>query len=74
VQGSTIAGLRSAVWQANSDTRFTMVTDDSMWHYITSVNSEPQSLSLAVATAALGVTAGSRYIVTEVSGARYGAH
>ena len=55
--------------QANSDTRFVMVTDDSLWHYVTFVNSEPQSLALAVACAALGVAAGSRYIVTEVSGA-----
>ncbi len=73
VQGLEIPGLRSAVRQANSDTRFTMVTDDSLWHYIASVNSQPQSLSLAVACAALGVAAGSRYVVTEVSGARYGA-
>ena len=60
--------------QANSHTRFIMVTDDSLWHYVTSVNNQAQSLPLAVACAELGVAAGSRYIVTEVSGARYGVH
>ena len=73
VPGLSTASRRSAALQANSHTRFVMVTDDSLWHYVTSVNNQPQSLSLAVACAELGVSAGSRYVVTEVSGARYGA-
>ena len=62
-----------ALLQANSHAQFTMVTDDAAWFYVTYINSQPQPVSLAVACAELGVPAGSRYIVTEVSAARYGA-
>ena len=49
-----------------------MVTNDSAWYYVISVNGDPQPLSLAVNFAQLGLPAGSRYFVTEVSAVRYG--
>ena len=59
--------------QAPSYDRSFMVTNDSAWYYVISVNGDPQPLSLAVNFAQLGLTAGSRYFVTEVSAARFGA-
>ncbi len=50
-----------------------MITNDSAWYYIISINGDPQPLSLAVNFAQLGLPAGSRYFVTEVSAARFGA-
>ena len=50
-----------------------MVTNDSAWYYVISINGDPQPLSLAINFAQLGLPAGSRYFATEVSAARFGA-
>ena len=50
-----------------------MVTNDSDWYYIISINGDPQPLSLSVNFAELGLPAGSRFFVTEVSASRFGA-